>query len=130
MFNPALVLAQVDGQDPLPGDKAATLTERMGVDSKALSPYHHVKAGVPPTIVFHGQGDTTVPYKTAEQFAAAMKKAGNQCQLVGYEDQPHGFFNYGRNENKYYEATLASLDKFLVSIGYLEDAATVGESLP
>lgn len=130
LFNPALVLAQVDGQDPLPGDKVPALTERMGVDSKALSPYHHVKAGVPPTIIFHGKGDTTVPYMTAEQFAGAMKNAGNRCELVGYEDQPHGFFNYGRSENRYFEATLVSLDEFFVSLGYLEREATVGEPHP
>ncbi|MDA1050388.1 MAG: alpha/beta hydrolase [Planctomycetota bacterium] len=127
LFNTALVLAQVDGEDPLPADTMPTLPERMGVDPKAISPYHHVEADVPPTIIFHGKGDTTVPYKTAEQFAAAMKKAGNRCELVGYEDQPHGFFNYGRSENKYFEATLVSLDNFLVSLGYLEGEATVGK---
>jgi acetyl esterase/lipase len=127
LFNPALVLARVDDQDPLPADQVRDLAERMGVDPKAISPYHHVAAGVPPTIIFHGRGDTTVPYKTAEQFASAMKKSGNRCELIGYEDQPHGFFNHGRGENKYFEATLDSLDSFLVSLGYLESKATVGE---
>jgi acetyl esterase/lipase len=127
LFNPALVLAQVEGEDPLPADTMPTLPDRMGIDPKALSPYHHVKAGVPPTIIFHGQGDTTVPYKTVEHFTAAMKKTGNRCELLGYPDQPHGFFNYGRSENKYFEATLVSLDKFLVSLGYLTGDATVGK---
>ena len=36
-------------------------------------------------------------------------------------------FNYGRNENKYFEATLVSLDNFLVSLGYLSCEATVGK---
>ena len=84
------------------------------------------KAGVPPTIIFHGKGDTTVPFKSAEQFARVMQKAGNRCELVGYEDEPHGFFNYGRSENSYFEATLVSLERFLVSLGYLNGAATVG----
>ncbi len=127
LFNPALVLAQVDGEDPLPADKMPTLPERMGVDPKALSPHHHVAKGVPPTIIFHGKGDTTVPYKTVEWFTSAMTKAGNRCELVGYDDQPHGFFNYGRSENKYYEATIASLDNFLVSLGYLSPDTTVGQ---
>ena len=127
LFNPALVLASVDGEDPLPADTMPTLPERMGVDPRELSPYHHVKAGVPPSIIFHGKADPTVPFRTAEQFTAAMQKAGNRCELVGYEDQPHGFFNYGRSENKYFEATLVSLDKFLVSLGYLSGEATVGK---
>jgi acetyl esterase/lipase len=120
LFNPALVLAEVNGEKPFPADKMLAFRERMGVDPQQLSPYHHVKAGVPPTIIFHGKGDTTVAYRTAEQFDDAMQKAGNRCELIGYEGQPHGFFNYGRSENKYYGATLASLDKFLVSLGYLE----------
>jgi hypothetical protein len=31
-----------------------------------------------------------------------MQAAGNRCQLVGYADQQHGFFNHGRGDNKYY----------------------------
>ncbi|MCA9123160.1 MAG: alpha/beta hydrolase [Planctomycetaceae bacterium] len=120
LFNPALVLAPIEGEDPLPADTMPTLRERMGVNPRELSPYHHVQAGVPPTIIFHGKGDTTVPYRTVEQFTGAMKKFGNRCELVGYEDQPHGFFNHGRSGNKYFDATLASLDKFLVSLGYLQ----------
>ncbi|MBC8351335.1 MAG: alpha/beta hydrolase [Planctomycetes bacterium] len=84
LFNPALVLAQIDGEDPLPAETMPTLPDRMGVDPKELSPYHHMKAGVPPTIIFHGKGDTKVPYKTAKQFTSAMKKVGNRCELVGY----------------------------------------------
>ena len=127
LFNPALVLAQIDGEDPLPEERASALPDRMGVDPKALSPYHHVKAGVPPTIIFHGRGDTTVPYRTVEHFTEAMKKVGNRCELIGYEGQPHGFFNYGRSENKYFKSTLASLDSFLVSLNYLKRTDAIGE---
>ena len=48
-----------------------------GRDPKEISPCHHVKKGAPPTIIFHGKADTTVPYATAEAFAQAMKQAGN-----------------------------------------------------
>ena len=130
LFNPALVLSPVSGEDPLPAKTMPTLPERMGVDPRRLSPYHHVKAGGPPTIIFHGKGDTTVPYKSAKQFAEAMTNSGNRCQLVGYEDQPHGFFNYGRSENKYFNATLASLDEFLVSLGYLDENTSSAPSPP
>jgi len=49
-----------------------------------------------------------------------MKKKGNRCELCGYEGQPHGFFNYGRDGNIWYEKTIKALDGFLVSLGYLE----------
>lgn len=121
LFNPALVLARVDDRPPIDPQSAGNLRERMGVPVEQLSPFHHVAAGAPPTVIFHGRADTTVKYWTAEAFTAAMKKAGNRCELHGYEGQPHGFFNYGRGDNQAYESTLRELDKFLVSLGYLKD---------
>ena len=129
LFNPAVVLAQVGDQLPLRPETLERLRERMGDAPEALSPYHQVRAGAPPTIVFHGKGDTTVPYRTAELFEQAMTKAGNRCQLVGYDEQPHGFFNYGRNENKYFLATIRELDKFLAALGYLEGEPTIDQWL-
>jgi len=126
LFNPALVLASVDGQPPLPEDRVGNLAERMGVEPRELSPFHHVKPGIPPTVIFHGKADTTVPFKTTQLFEAAMKQAGNRCELIGYDGQPHGFFNFGRGENKHYVATVRALDQFLKSLGYLEGEPTIG----
>ncbi|MFM8619552.1 MAG: alpha/beta hydrolase [Opitutaceae bacterium] len=117
LFNPALVLAPLEGL-PLEGFGTRVPEERLGTKPENLSPAHHVKRGAPPMIVFHGKADTTVPYATAEAFARVMKAAGNRCDLVGYEGQPHGFFNHGRKDGKYAE-TLAAMDAFLVSLGWL-----------
>lgn len=119
LFNPALVLAKIDDRSPINPQSAGNLRERMGVPVEQLSPYHHVAGGAPPTVIFHGKGDTTVMFWTAEVFTSAMKKAGNRCELHGYADQPHGFFNYGRGDNKAYDSTIQKLDAFLVSLGYL-----------
>lgn len=119
LFNPALVLAKFDERSPLNPDSAGDLRERMGVPVVQLSPYQHVARGAPPTVIFHGEADTTVKFWTAEVFTAAMKQAGNRCELHGYPGQPHGFFNHGRGDNKAYQATVRKLDAFLVSLGYL-----------
>jgi acetyl esterase/lipase len=113
LFNPATVLAPFPGLD-LKGFGVGLSKERFGCEPEEISPLHHVKKGTPPTIIFHGKADTTVPYSTVEKFAEVMKAAGNRCELVGYEGQPHGFFN----KSKYAE-TLAAADDFLVSLGYL-----------
>jgi acetyl esterase len=122
LFNPALVLAPLDGLDTKEFESRVG-AERMGTDPRNLSPAHHVKRGLPPTIIFHGRADTTVPYNTVEAFTKLMTKAGNRCELVGYDGQKHGFFNYGRAESRYAE-TVAAMDKFLVSLGWIAAPGT------
>jgi acetyl esterase/lipase len=126
LFNPALTLAPVDGND-FGGFGTRVGVERMGAEATAISPTHNVKAGAPPTIVFHGKSDTTVPFATVEVFAAAMKKAGNRCEVSGFEGQQHGFFNYGRGDNAMFLETLKQADKFLASLGWLSGEPTVGD---
>lgn len=118
LFNPALVLAPMEGAD-LKGFLEKVTAERFGCEPPQISPAHHIKPGAPPTIIFHGRADSTVPFSTAALFRDLMVKAGNQCELVGYEGQPHGFFNFGRNKNQFAIETLTAADRFLVSLGWL-----------
>ena len=113
LFNPGTVMAPFPGLD-LKGFGAGLDKAKFGCEPTEISPLHHVKKGTPPTIIFHGKADTTVPYSTVEKFAEVMKTAGNRCELIGYEGQPHGFFNKAK-----YAETLAATDAFLVSLGYL-----------
>jgi len=129
LFNPAVVLAPVDGMD-LDSERMAAMADRTGVDPRALSPYHHVVRGAPPTAIFHGKADRTVPYATVVAFAKAMQDAGNTCELFGYEDQGHGFFNYGRARNAMFTTTLKEADKFLAKLGYLQGEPTLEDPAP
>jgi hypothetical protein len=45
-----------------------------------------------------------------------MKKAGNRCEVVEAEGQPHGFFNREPWRSK----TLADADAFLESLGWIK----------
>lgn len=128
LFNPALVLAPIAGREESKDERIARLETRMGTKPENLSPTHHVRKGAPPTLVQHGKEDTTVPYWSAEAFAEAMKKAGNRCELIGYEGEKHGFFNLGRGgSNKSFIATTKRMDEFLASLGYLQGKPTVDE---
>ena len=124
LFNPALTLAPLDGND-FGGFGARLPAERLGAEPVAISPTHNVKAGAPPTIVFHGRADSTVPFATVEAFAAAMKKAGNRCEVSGFEAQQHGFFNFGRGDSLMFRETLKQADGFLVSLGWLSGEQNV-----
>jgi acetyl esterase/lipase len=114
LFNPALVLAPLAGYT-FDVSGARVSEERFGTKPEKISPAHHVKKGAPPAIIFHGKADTTVPYATAEAFTAEMKKAGNSCELVGFNGAPHGFFN----REPFCTQTLKAADTFLVSLGWL-----------
>lgn len=107
LFNPGFGGKEKDGKpDPRDPEGKGALT-------------NYVKPGAPPTIIFHGTADKTVPYATAEAFTAVMRKAGNRCELVGYEGEGHSFFN----KDKYFELTIVETDKFLVDLGWLKKKA-------
>ncbi len=112
LFNPALVLTLTPDA-----------SNRLGAPAESVSPYHHVRKGAPPTIIFHGKSDTTVPYGQADAFTQKMREAGNRCDLEGYEGQTHGFFNFGRGGDEYFHKTVQRADEFLVSLGYLKRQA-------
>jgi acetyl esterase/lipase len=124
LFNPALVLAPVEGAE-LKGFESKATAERFGCEPTEISPAHHVKTGLPPTIIFHGKADSTVPYASAELFTARMTKAGNRCELAGADGQAHGYFNFGRGDNRYALETLTAADQFLASLGWLKGEPSV-----
>ena len=53
-----------------------------------------------------------------------MEAVGSRCELILYEGKRHGFFNYDRNIDTYKE-TVFEVDKFLISLGFLEGAPTI-----
>ena len=106
LFNTGVVLTP---------DKAA----KRGVKAEEHSPMDNVRPGLPPTIILVGKSDEMIPFEQVEAFAKAMKAAGNRCELVGFDGQGHGFFNYGRGDNRFFRETLKQADEFLASLGYL-----------
>lgn len=120
LFNPGLVLAPVNDNDVFPKKRLDEMEKRMGVKPVRMSPFHHVKEALPPTIIFHGTDDTTVPFMSAEIFSKKMRDKGNKCILVAYKGEGHGFFNFGRKNNGAFIDSVNKLDKFLVSLGYLK----------
>ncbi|MFD0958032.1 alpha/beta hydrolase [Paenibacillus chungangensis] len=84
------------------------------------SPVHHVRSGLPPTLIFHGTADEVSPYESVERFQQEMLAQGNTCQMVTFEGRGHGFFNLGRPNTSIedYEATLHEAEQFLKSLHY------------
>jgi len=126
LYNPPCVLASIPGRkDHLRAEAIAGMSARMGVAPEQLSPWHNVAKGQPPTLVLHGEADPTVPFWTSKVFVDKMKKVGNQAKLAAYPDQKHGFFNYGRGNDKMFIATMQRTDEFLTKLGWLKGKSTI-----
>jgi acetyl esterase/lipase len=90
---------------------------KIGDRWKELSPAHNVRPGLPPTITFHGTGDTVCPFKGAQLFHEEMLKAGNRSELVVNEGGVHGYL---LRTQALYEECLGKADAFLSSLDLIE----------
>lgn len=96
--------------------------EKVGEERKTeISPVHHVRGGLPPTLIFHGTSDRTVPFENAERFTRLMNEAGNTCELLPFPGKGHGFFNGSRfqpkNTDADFEKTMQATREFLQAAG-------------
>ncbi|MEM7144779.1 MAG: alpha/beta hydrolase [Verrucomicrobiota bacterium] len=118
LFNPALAIAP---HERLSEAYNQAMSERINDRShgpmKHASPLTNADKKQPPCIMFFGTADRLL--HGAEVYRDVSVEAGNDCEIVLYPDQGHGFFNHGRNENKFYDLTVAETDKFLTKHGYL-----------
>lgn len=82
-------------------------------DPIIFSPFHHLKAGLPPLLLMQGTADTVMPYHRTVTFVENCKALGNDVTLISYPDRKHGFFNQ-RPTTKIedYEDTLAHFTAF------------------
>ncbi len=104
-------------------------TKRFGKDAAralAASVPDQMPTNMPPTIVFHATGDTTVPYANSVAFRDKLVKAGNRCELVTFEGLGHSY-----NSSKYGEAGKAADQKTHEDVEkFLTNLALMGNSKP
>jgi acetyl esterase/lipase len=128
LYNPATILAPINLEGARPaqaqllddinrgiGIKQPHLHNRLGVEPIELSPYHHVSEETPPTILFHGTRDRTVPFVSAALFVQELKAEEVKFELKSYSGNGHGFFN----GEPFLGQTMQELDDFLVGLGWL-----------
>ncbi len=90
---------------------------KIGERWQELSPAHQVRPGLPPTRLFHGDGDTTTPIQGARVFAEAMKKAGNRIEFVS---PPGAIHTYMFKDAALFEQTLKQMDALFASLGFVQ----------
>ncbi len=119
LFNPLLDTTET-GFAPL-----ANVLRGLNLDPRDFSPAHHIRSGLPPTLIFHGTADHTIPFENSERVCRLMKDAGNSCELVAYEGKDHGFFNFQEKKddpNELFWDVAEKIDRFLVKLGCLKPA--------
>ncbi len=89
-----------------------------------ISPLSHVRAGAPPTIIFHGTADALVAFEHSQRFANAMRAQGNRCELVAYDGRSHGFSLFETGDGSDFSDTLRRTDQFLISLNFLTGKPT------
>ncbi len=87
----------------------------MGGKGLTVSPVDHVKPGLPPVLIFHGEADVIVPIADIDEFCRRMNDAGNACEIKRYPDKAHGFFNKPDVKSEIIDVT----DQFLVNLGFI-----------
>lgn len=83
-FYPAVELNKqtIDALLPAGADDAAV---------RAASPMTYVKAGYPPTVLYHGLADTLVPPESSYKLLQALRMAGVPAELHTFAGVPHEF---------------------------------------
>jgi acetyl esterase/lipase len=109
LFNPVVVITRFS--DRFGGEEKA----------KAASPIFFISENTPPTLIFHGTDDKTVPAATILEFQKKMIGHGNTCEVILFGDKDHAFFNKGKDNDRPYHQTLALMKQFLVEEGFIAE---------
>lgn len=86
----------------------------------SISPYHNLKAGMPPAIEFHGTKDCHLPFYTVEFYTHKTRELGNHFEQIRFEGIGHYL---GKDDETYAtcvdEEILERTDKFLTDFGFM-----------
>ncbi len=83
---------------------------KIGEAWKDLSPVHHVRSGLPPTLIFHGTADNVTPYTGAAKFHTLSLAAGNTSKLITHPGGRHGYIIFDLQD---YRNALEQMHTFL-----------------
>ena len=103
--------------------------KRLGDDAERLSPLHQVSKTQPPSIIVHGDKDTTVPIDSVRRFEKRSRQVGASCVLYEFEGAGHGFFNHETfrkpkpGATYYYPRVMEKVEAYLERHGYLTPAS-------
>lgn len=78
-----------------------------------LSPFHHLKAGMPPMCLIHGAADDLVPFASVKEYVEKSVVMGNRCDMHTFEGTDHFFGNVDDSQ------VFRRIDEFFISLGLI-----------
>src|SRR6266581_4635038 len=93
-------------------DGAANVLMPAGADEaahRAASPLTYVAKGFPPTVVFHGTADVTIPIESSERLFKQFREAQIPSEFHAFEGVPHAF-----DSNPEFAKECAQLSDFFI----------------
>jgi acetyl esterase/lipase len=76
---------------------------------RAASPVTYIAAGFPPTVIFHGTADTTIPLESSERLFKQLRDVNVPAEFHAIEGVPHVF----DSNKEFAEAAAALADLFI-----------------
>jgi alpha-L-fucosidase 2 len=80
---------------------------------RETSPITHVKPGLPPFLLLHGDADKTVPYQQTLNFQARLKASGVTCDLITIPGAAHRLTEWSQFDPTYSDRMVAWLRRVL-----------------
>jgi len=95
----------------------------------AASVPDQMQAKMPPTIIFHGTTDATVPYANSVAMRDKLVAAGIRCELVTFEGLGHSYYSTANGEagKAAFVKTQADVLAFLTSLNLIGQVASAGK---
>jgi len=88
----------------------------------SISPYHHLKPGMPPAIEFHGTADPMVNFWIVEFFKEHTLALGNHFEQVPFEGMGHYLAEGDTTYATYFdESVMERTDRFLQELGLMPE---------
>lgn len=76
---------------------------------RETAPINHLKPGLPPFLLVHGEADKTVPLQESVNFQAKLRDQGNVCDLMIIPGAGHGLLNWEKFSPDYASRVVAWL---------------------
>ena len=83
---------------------------------RELSPVNHLRAGLPPFLLVHGDADRSVPYLQSVVFRDKLLALGVRCDLITLPGAPHRMSEWAKFQGDYVAQTVAWLRTALAPV--------------